>query len=86
MRTWTLADAEDGLGEVARRALAHQPQRITLGEDAVVVVSADDFAVMSFARDLIEFIQGAVHSRRSDRDDRAMDLQHWDVGRDTEAP
>lgn len=58
MKTWKLEDAKNRFSEVVRRALAHQPQRVTRGgRDAVVVVSAEDYAVLTFAGDLVEFLQ-----------------------------
>jgi prevent-host-death family protein len=42
---WKLEDAKARLSEVVRLARDHAPQRITVrGEDAVVMVSAKDFA------------------------------------------
>jgi prevent-host-death family protein len=42
---WTLQDAKARFSEVVRRARAEGPQRVTLhGRDAVVVLSAEDYA------------------------------------------
>jgi hypothetical protein len=58
VKTWKLEDATARFSEVAHRALAHHPQRITLGErDAVVVVNGADYAALRFAVDLVEFIR-----------------------------
>lgn len=40
---WKLADAKNKLSEVVRRALEEGPQRIQRRNDAVVLVSADEF-------------------------------------------
>ena len=82
MNTWKLEEAKDRLGEVMRRALAHQPQRLKNGDTAVVVVSAEEYAAMAFARDLIEFIQ-----RSSKSQPHASDLQpDHSAPRDTASP
>lgn len=75
MKTWTLEDARAAFTEIIQQALQSQPQRVTRGGDAVVVVNAKDYAAMSFARDLIAFIQRSdaresVVSRPADVADR----------------
>ena len=41
---WRLQDAKARFSEVVRRARDHQPQRVTVhGQDAVVVVAAEDY-------------------------------------------
>jgi prevent-host-death family protein len=46
-RDWQLHDAKAHLSELVRRARSEGPQRITVyGEDAVIVVSATEFAQM----------------------------------------
>ena len=86
MKTWKLEDAKNRFSEVVRRALAHQPQRVTRGgRDAVVVVSAEDYAVLTFAGDLVEFLQksplaeavkdGEVELNRSRLVNRSADLE-----------
>jgi hypothetical protein len=58
LKTWTLDDATSAFHEIAQRALTHHPQRVELGgRDAVVVVNAVDYAALTFARDLVEFIR-----------------------------
>jgi hypothetical protein len=58
MKTWTLAGAQQDLADVARLALGHQPQRIDLGaQDAVVIVNAADYAMLTFAKDLVDFVR-----------------------------
>ena len=45
-RTWKLAEAKARLSELVKKA-GQEPQRITVsGKDAVMVVSAEDFAKM----------------------------------------
>ncbi len=45
MAKWQLQDAKNRLSEVVRKASDEGPQVITLrGDDAVVVVAADDYA------------------------------------------
>jgi prevent-host-death family protein len=45
MAKWQLQDAKNRLSEVVRKATAEGPQVITLrGDDAVVVVAADEYA------------------------------------------
>lgn len=58
MKTWKLADAHQDFADVARLALGHQPQRVELGgQDAVVVVNAADYAMLAFAKDLVDFVR-----------------------------
>lgn len=58
MKTWKLEDAKNGFSEVVRRALAHQPQRVTrAGRDAVVVIAAQDYEALTGARNLVEFFR-----------------------------
>jgi hypothetical protein len=58
VKTWTLEDAGARFSEIARRALAHHPQRVSLGDrDTVVVVNGADYAALRFASDLVEFIR-----------------------------
>ena len=58
MKTWKLEDAKNGFSEVVRRALAHQPQRVTrAGRDAVVVMAAQDYETLMGARNLVEFFR-----------------------------
>lgn len=45
---WALQDAKARLSELVRSAQSEGPQRITLhGRDAVVVVAADDYALLA---------------------------------------
>ena len=59
MKSWKLEDAKNGFSEVVRRALAHQPQRVTRGgRDAVIVISAEDYAKLAAPpENLFTFLQ-----------------------------
>jgi hypothetical protein len=57
VKTWTLDEAQANLAEIVRRALGNKPQRLGLGQEGVVVVSAKEYAALAFARDLIAFVQ-----------------------------
>lgn len=58
MRTWKLEEAKNGFSEVVRRALAHEPQRVTRnGRDAVVVLSAADYEQLVEPGDLVDFLR-----------------------------
>jgi hypothetical protein len=71
VKTWKLEDAHDRFGELARRALAHHPQRVAVGDaDAVVVVSAADYAALTFASDLIEFVRRSAAAAKRGEVDR----------------
>ena len=69
-RTWKLQDAKARFSELVRAARAEGPQRVTVhGKDAVVVLSAADYARMqaaatahrgSFAAHLRAFPQGGA--------------------------
>ena len=41
---WRLAEAKNKLSELVNRALAESPQRIVSRNDAVIVISARDYA------------------------------------------
>lgn len=46
-RGWKLEDAKARFSEVVRRARSEGPQRVTVrGKDAVVVISADELALL----------------------------------------
>lgn len=58
MRKWKLEDAKNRFSEVVRRARAHEPQLVTRnGRDAVVVVSAEDYARLTAPRGLVDFLR-----------------------------
>ena len=57
---WKLADAKARLSELVSKALAEGPQRITRRNDAVVVLSEDDFRRLTGAGlDFVEFLASA---------------------------
>jgi antitoxin Phd len=60
---WKLEDAKARFSEVVRRARTEGPQRVTYrGQDAVVVVAADEFARLDPMREpktsLVDFLRG----------------------------
>jgi antitoxin Phd len=58
MRSWKLEDAKNRFSELVRRALAHEPQRVTRsGRDAVVVISAEDYERLRGGEDFVSFMQ-----------------------------
>jgi prevent-host-death family protein len=58
MATWKLEHAKNQLSEVVRRALRHEPQFVTRGgQDAVVVISKDDYEQLVAPRDLVDFFR-----------------------------
>jgi antitoxin Phd len=60
MNTWKLEDAKNRFSEVVRLALADQPQRVTRnGREAVVVISADEYARLAHPQNLFEFLQAS---------------------------
>jgi prevent-host-death family protein len=60
MRTWKLEDAKNQFSEVVRRALSHQPQRVTrAGRDAVIVISAEDYEKLIAPQDLVAFLKSS---------------------------
>lgn len=60
MKTWKLEDAKNSFSEVVRRAMAHQPQKVTrAGRDAVVVISAEDYAELTGTQNLVDFLRNS---------------------------
>ena len=60
MTKWQLQEAKNRLSEVVRKASEEGPQVITLrGDDAVVVVAADEYARLARKRNgtLIDFFR-----------------------------
>jgi antitoxin Phd len=81
MNTWKLEDAKNRFSEVVRLALADQPQRVTRnGREAVVVISAEEYARLAHPQNLFEFLQSsplaeAIAAGECDLElDRATDL------------
>ncbi len=82
MRTWKLEDAKNRFSEVVRRALAHQPQRVTRGgREAVIVVSAEDYERLVAPQDLVEFLKASPLAEAMAEGE--LDLERpRDMGRD----
>ena len=82
MTKWQLQEAKNRLSEVVRKATDEGPQVITVrGDDAVVVVAADEYArITSKPKDtLVEFL------RKSPLSAVALDLKrNRDTGRRVE--
>ena len=58
--TWKLAEAKNKFSEVVRLALSDGPQRIERRDDAVYVMSEEDFERLSGDKpDFIEFLLNA---------------------------
>lgn len=85
MKSWKLEDAKNQFSELVRRAMDHEPQRVTRnGRDAVVVLSADDYERLVAPSDLVQFLQqsplarafesGELTIERSRETDRDVDL------------
>ena len=81
---WKLEDAKARFSELVRRVRSDGPQRVTCrGKDAVVVMSAEDFARLQpdtrTGADLIRFLQqtriGELEIHREE--DRGRDVELW---------
>ena len=60
MDTWSLEKAKNEFSKVVRRALEHRPQLVTRGrrgEDAVVVLSREDYERLLAPRNLVDFLR-----------------------------
>ena len=60
--TWTLEKAKNGLSEVVRRALEHQPQIVVRGrrtDESVVVVARSDYERLLAPANLVDFMQAS---------------------------
>ena len=67
---WKLEDAKARLSELVRLAKEQGPQRVTVyGKDAVVVMSADDYARIAPARE-----QPSLHALLSNSPLRDLDM------------
>jgi|SRR2546423_9293519 antitoxin Phd len=72
---WKLQDAKAHFSQVVREAIEQGPQRITLhGKDAVVILSADDFARLAPAA-----AQPSLHALLSRSPLRDLDFEHGSV-------
>ena len=59
MTNWTLEKAKNGVSEVVRLALAHEPQVVTRGaraQDAVVIIARSDYERLLAPRPLTEYL------------------------------
>jgi prevent-host-death family protein len=66
MKTWTLEKAKNSFSQVVRLALAHEPQLVTRGrsgEDAVVVISREDYEKLVAPIDLYVAMQASPLAR-----------------------
>jgi antitoxin Phd len=78
---WTLQDAKARFSEVVRQAREEGPQRVTVrGQDAVVVIAADEFERLLPSDDVLPFV-AFMEGLAVD----GLDLtRHPDTGRDVE--
>ena len=72
---WQLQDAKAHFSEVVREARTRGPQRVTVhGKDAVVVLSAEDYARLAS-----EAAQPSLHALLSRSPLRDLDFEHESV-------
>jgi prevent-host-death family protein len=72
---WKLQDAKAHFSQVVREARAKGPQRVTLhGKDAVVILSAEDYARLAPAAE-----QPSLHALLSRSPLRDLDFEHESV-------
>jgi antitoxin Phd len=72
---WKLQDAKAHFSQVVREAIEHGPQRVTLhGKDAVVILSAGDYARLAPAA-----AQPSLHELLSQSPLRDLDFEHGSV-------
>jgi prevent-host-death family protein len=84
VKTWKLEDAKNGFSEVVRRALAHQPQKVTRGgRDAVIVIAADDYARLTGAQNLVDFFRNSPLAEAFQAGELDLTRQR-DFGRDVD--
>lgn len=78
---WRLADAETRLGELVTKALAEGPQKITVSDDSVVVLSQEHFDRLSRRKmTFAEFLLSAPKSEEGldlARDDTPLRDIDW---------
>src|SRR5580693_648348 len=73
--TWKLQDAKAHFSQVVREARERGPQRVTLhGKDAVVILSAEDYARLAPAA-----AQPNLHALLSGSPLRDLDFEHGSV-------
>ena len=74
-RTWKLQDAKAHFSQVVREAREQGPQRVTVhGKDAVVILSAEDYARLAPAA-----AQPSLHALLSSSPLRDLDFDHGSV-------
>ena len=72
---WKLQDAKAHFSQVVREAREHGPQRVTVhGKDAVVVLSAEDYARLAPAA-----AQPSLHALLSRSPLKDLDFEHGSV-------
>lgn len=72
---WTLQDAKAHFSQLVREAREQGPQRVTLhGKDAVVILSAEDYARLAPAA-----AQPSLHALLSSSPLRDLDFEHEGV-------
>lgn len=72
---WKLQDAKARFSQVVREAQEHGPQRVTLhGRDAVVILSAEDYARLAPAA-----AQPSLHALLSQSPLRELEFDHESV-------
>lgn len=82
MHTWKLEDAKNQFSEVVRRAVAHEPQRVTKhGRDAVVVVSAEDYERLIGSQSLFDFLKDSPLAKVQAEQELSIEREH-DLGRE----
>lgn len=85
MTTWTLERAKNQLSEVVRRALAHEPQLVTRGGHAAVVVLAKaDYERLIAPQSLVDFMQNSPLAEAIANGELSADdfEREPDIGRD----
>jgi antitoxin Phd len=75
LRAWKLQDAKAHFSQIVREAREHGPQRVTVhGKDAVVILSAEDYARLAPAA-----AQPSLHALLSSSPLRDLDFEHGSV-------
>ena len=88
MKAWSLQNAKNGLSEVVRRALDHEPQLLSgdgRGDEAVVVVARDDYERLVAPLCLADMLRAsplaeAIAAGELDREDAALFGRARDFG------
>ena len=75
LRAWKLQDAKAHFSQVVREARERGPQRVTVhGKDAVVILSAEDYALLAPAA-----AQPSLHALLSSSPLRDLQFEHGSV-------